>query len=296
MSMIEQALRPCSTVGLVAAMLCVAPAWAGVSGSVSLDDLQFQLSGPGATSLQLVPNTYYGPDGTLSLRSWVTVSEPYAQQLPSLDRAATVPLMPGDNITVSAELDHTQATVVLRADPGTSSLSLSGYQYGTGLFSTFGQLQQGTWGLDYGPKGQGLLLSAHTTLTITGRSAAQVSSGGDCAANTDFNAQWCDTVGAEAYLELAYVDPVTGERTSVWDQLKLQATTVAPGVAAGDQGAHQVRLTLTNPGDTAMPIAFHYRLQADGYGYGATVVPEPGTWSLMALGLLAVGWRARRRG
>ncbi len=54
-------------------------------------------------------------------------------------------------------------------------------------------------------------------------------------------------------------------------------------------------LSFTNAGDTPMPIAFRYTLQVDGYGHGASVVPEPTTGSLMTLGALALAWRVRRR-
>lgn len=279
---------------VAAAMLICSPAQAAVSGSVSLTNLQYQLSGSGDISLQLVPNTYYGPDGSLDLMTWVTQSDPYMNDMPRLDRPATVPLMSGDDATLHAELASGSANLSLRTLQGATTLNLTGEQHGGGSYFAFARFGQGSWGLDFGPVGQGLLLSAHTTLTLTAQAKVQVASGGDCLVGIDFTPDGCDTTGGEVYMELAYNDTYTGQRSYVWDQLTQTVQTVAPGVSDAQQGQRDMVLTLTNDGDTPMPIAFRYRAQLNGYGYGATAVPEPAAWCLMGLGLVALFWRARR--
>lgn len=287
--------RTAITLAWLAAGALAVPAQAGVTGSASLSNLQYLLSATESPSLTLVPNTYYGPDGSQSLSVSVTQNEPYARQSSPLDRAATVPLMSGDDANLRVQLDQADASADLQTRGSLTTLKLAGSQFGSGTYSSYASLDQGSWGLSFGPAGQGLLLSPRTTLTISAQAQAQVMAGGDCAANIGFDPQWCDISGADIYLELAYDNPVTGERSFVWDQLKLAAQTSAPGVGAAQQGERNMLISFTNAGDTAMPIAFRYRIQVDGYGYGTSVVPEPATTSLMGLGIVALAWRVRRR-
>lgn len=277
----------------LASSLMPSSIWAATSAELHLTGLQYTLTDnlTGQTSsnaLILVPNTYYGPDGTVSSSARVWEAEPYVANGQNYDQSATVPLTPPGTISVNANLPRASASVLVQTSAGQTSIDALGQHSGDGTFSATTYLNQGSWGLNFGPSGQGLLLPAQTTITVSANVQGTAKIDGLCPLSTGLATEWCDSANAFSTLELDYVNPINHAYTNVGDEFNILLLTQAIGQAGQQTDSRLLSVSVTNTTDQAMQISFRYDVELNGRSVPA-VVPEPSTWVMFSLGLIALG-------
>ncbi|RYE02044.1 MAG: hypothetical protein EOP50_00965 [Sphingobacteriales bacterium] len=205
-----------------------------------------------------------------------------------------MPLTPPGNNAAYASLARASASTTVQTSQGQTSIHTTGQHRGDGTYSAIANLDQGSWGLSFGPAGQGLLLPAYTTLTVSADVQGSVRIDGNCPVSTGLATEWCDSASAYAYIELNYIDPANQIFTNVGDLFHALLLTQAIGQEAQKTEDRRMSVSLTNSTDRAVPISFRYNIQLDGRSV-ATAVPEPFTWALACVGLLIVAGVARSR-
>ncbi len=142
-------------------------------------------------------------------------------------------------------------------------VSLSGSHSGDGNFAGYASLEFGHDSITDGSKDQGLILSPHTRITVSALVDTSVWISGMCPASTGLDTQWCDSVGAEAYLELAWMS-AGGIYSMAGDKISNLLFTEVLNEEAGQDEARRLQVSFSNDSDAARQIGFRMWAQLDG--------------------------------
>lgn len=295
-----QSLRSSALAIAVAMSLVSQPLWAASSSELHLTDLHYTLTdvitGQASTEVLTLThqNVFSYVDGSASLSARVSEGEPYAEIYDAYYREAPVALtLPRDDAAY-ASLPRASASISVQTFAGQTRIDAQGQHSGDGSYSAIASLDQGSWGLFFGPPGQGLLLPANTTLTVSTNVSGSLLIDGQCPLDTELAMGWCDSASAYAYLELNYISLDDHQSSKpIGDLFHFMQLTEVVGQGAQQSQSRLLSVSLTNPTEQAMQITFRYKVQLDGRSV-QSAVPEPSSWALLCAGLLLVSCAAVR--